>query len=122
MHGPNGAGTDIDAIYTLLGTSRRRYLLYQLLEREYGNVEELSLQIAAWEAETSMDAVDEERRQRVYVSLVHNHLPRLADHDVVDYDLRSGDVVKRAGFADLEPVLEQFRQTEPTPEKYRPVA
>lgn len=120
MHRPNGAAVDIDAIYTLLGSSRRRYLLYQLLAREHGNVEELSLQIAAWEAESSIDAVDEERRQRVYVALVHNHLPRLADHDVVDYDLRSGDVVKRDGFADLEPVLEQFRRTEPAPEKYLP--
>ena len=118
MQRPPGDATNIDTIYSLLGKSRRRYLLYQLLDREHGNVEELSLQIAAWEAEDSMEAVDEEFRQRVYVSLVHNHLPRLADHGVVDYDLRSGDVVKRDGFADLEPILEQFRQTESTPEKY----
>lgn len=119
MQQPNGHSSEMGPIYTLLGESRRRYLLYQLVDEEYANVDDLSLQIAAWERGTSIDAVSEEERQRVCISLVHAHLPRLADHGVVDYDLRSGDVVLTDGVTALEPLLEQFKRTEDVPEIQR---
>lgn len=105
-------GGRMDTIYTLLGERRRRYLLYLLEDDDYGNVEELALQIAAWEREEPITAVPEPARRSVHVSLVHTHLPMLADHAVVDYDLRSGDVVIDEAFGELKSLLDQFRETE----------
>lgn len=109
-------GDWMDAIYTLLGDRRRRYLLYLLAETDYAGVSDLAARIAAWEVGEATGTVPEPTRRSVHVSLVHTHLPMLADHAVVDYDLRSGDVVLGEGFEEVEPLLEQFRATEEVPE------
>ncbi|ELY57602.1 DUF7344 domain-containing protein [Natronolimnohabitans innermongolicus] len=97
---------------SLLSESERRFLLYQLAERRDANLEDVVTQIAAWEHDAHPIEIDKEVRQRVYVSLVHNHLPRLQDYGIIEYDLRSGDIVLDDGFEDIKPLLEQFRQTE----------
>ncbi|WP_306058735.1 DUF7344 domain-containing protein [Natronococcus wangiae] len=106
----------MEAACSLLAESERRYLLYQLAENRRGNLEEIVSQIAAWERDDHEESHESDLRQRLYVSLAHNHLPRLADYDIIDYDLRSGDVVLKEGFDDIRPVLEQFKQTEEKPE------
>lgn len=112
-------GDRMDVVYSLLGASERRYLLYQLRDQGRGNLETLTERVAAWKRGESPATLDEEAYQRTYISLVHNHLPRLADHGVVEYDLRSGDVVRSEGFEELETLLEQFRRTEDLPETGR---
>ncbi|WP_254768783.1 DUF7344 domain-containing protein [Salinilacihabitans rarus] len=109
-----GHAERMDAACTLLAEPQRRFLLYLLAGRgeSHANLDALVPQIAAWERGVPVAAVDEEARQLVYVSMVHNHLPRLADYGIVEYDLRSGDVVVAAGFSDVESLLDQFRQTE----------
>ncbi|AFO57342.1 MULTISPECIES: hypothetical protein [Natrinema] len=102
----------MEAACSLLAESERRFLLYQLAGERSANLEDLIAQVAAWELDARADAIDKEVRQRVYVSLVHNHLPRLEDYDIIEYDLRSGDIVLAEGFEDIKPLLEQFRQTE----------
>jgi hypothetical protein len=106
----------MEAACSLLAESERRFLLYQLADDRTANLEDLVTQVAAWELDTRPAAIDRDARQRVYVSLVHNHLPRLEDYDIIEYDLRSGDIVLAEGFDDVKPLLEQFRQTEDTPE------
>ncbi|SER91311.1 DUF7344 domain-containing protein [Natrinema salaciae] len=106
----------MEAACSLLAESERRFLLYQLAGNRTANIEDLVSQVAVWELDARPNAIDKEVRQRVYVSLVHNHLPRLADYDIIEYDLRSGDIVLAEGFEDIRPLLEQFRQTEEEPE------
>ncbi|MXV62246.1 hypothetical protein GS429_09260 [Natronorubrum sp. JWXQ-INN-674] len=112
----DASASRMEAACSLLSESERRFLLYQLSEQQDANLEDVVTQIASWEFDMHPDRIDKETRQRVYVSLVHNHLPRLSDHGIIEYDLRSGDIVLGEGFDDVKPLLEQFKQTEELPE------
>ncbi len=102
----------LDAVYEILSESRRRYLLYYFLENDHANVESVSLQIAAWEQEKSIEDVTEAEKQRVTASLVHSHLPRLEDHGLVEHDSRTGDVIAGDGFAEIRETVRQARANE----------
>ncbi|WIV65646.1 DUF7344 domain-containing protein [Natrialbaceae archaeon AArc-T1-2] len=79
--------------FSLLSDRRRRRLLSLLSDRRAVRIDEAVAWIAACEAETTLEEVPTETKRRVRVSLVHVHLPKLADAGVVDYDPRHGDVV-----------------------------
>ncbi|MFB6179012.1 MAG: hypothetical protein ABEI77_04730 [Halorientalis sp.] len=82
-----------DDAFQLLSNKRRRYALHYL-KRTDETVElgDLSERIAAWENETSVQAVDAAQRKRVYTSLQSHHLPKMADQGVISYDERAGEV------------------------------
>ena len=103
---------DLDALYELLSDSHRRYVLYYLLERDHVNVDRLSLQIAGWDQDVQVEAVSEDAVNRVTVSLVHNHLPRLSDHGLLNYDHRSGDIVVGEQFDAIRSTVERARTIE----------
>ena len=90
-------GLDIETSYSLLSNARRRRLLALLGEARVWTVDALAREIAAREENAPVD--------RIELTLVHNHLPRLADYDVIEWDGRSGDVVRSDRYADLEPLL-----------------
>lgn len=71
--------------YRLLSSTRRRVVLRILSEAGHGfDLETLAERVATREAETG--AAADEALRRVERTLHHNHLPRLAHHDVVSYD------------------------------------
>lgn len=71
--------------HRLLAASRRRATLEILDERRPPlDLEELARAIARREREAT--SVDEETVARVATSLYHNHLPKMDDCGVVDYD------------------------------------
>lgn len=76
-----------DLVGRILTDARRRALLDVLESRE--GVFELD-QVAEWvvaeELEGDWAAFDEDRFDRVLISLYHNHLPMLADAGFVDVD------------------------------------
>ncbi|MFH5802295.1 hypothetical protein [Haladaptatus sp. CMAA 1911] len=82
-----------DQIYHLLQNERRRHVLRYLHETE-GEVSmrDIAEQVAAWENETSVQAITSSERQRVYIPLYQSHLPKLDEKGIIEYDQSRGTV------------------------------
>lgn len=105
----------LDRVHSLLRSPRRRFIVSYLAEEGEGNVEDIAGRIAARERNQTVDAVEDDARKEVHVSLVHKHLPRLADHDVVEYDADEGVVSPAADLDAVESfVLEESSDDAPT--------
>lgn len=79
----------------LLANRRRRYVLYYLDEVETAAVtlDELADQLIEWERDwNGYEGPTATRREDVRIELHHNHLPRLADAALIDYDARTETV------------------------------
>jgi hypothetical protein len=76
-----------DNVFDALASKRSRYVLVALREGE-GPLEipELVDLVASWETDKPIDLVSEEHRQRVFTSLRHSQLPKLAMMGLVEYD------------------------------------
>lgn len=84
---PDDLEPDIDMVFDILGTSRRRAVI-RYLESNPGPIAigDLADYIAAAEYGKSVDEVTANERKRVYVSLYQSHLPKMADADVIAYE------------------------------------
>ncbi|WP_231186925.1 hypothetical protein [Haladaptatus sp. DYF46] len=60
-------------------------------------------EVVAEENDVALPETDDDEVLSVYLNLYHNDIPRLADHDVVEYE-REKDVVRLSG--DSERLLE----------------
>ena len=82
-----------DEVFHLLQARRRRLVLRYLRDRE-GPVEmrDVAEQVAAWEHETTLEALRSEERQRVYIALYQTHLPKLDEAGVIEYEQSRGVV------------------------------
>ncbi len=90
-----------DVIFELLKNRRRREVLAYLLEAEETvTLGELAEQIAAWENDTEVNALNSDQRKRVYVALYQTHLPKMHDAGIVEYDQDRG-LITLADNADL---------------------
>jgi DNA-binding transcriptional ArsR family regulator len=97
-----------DRFYNALSESHRRRLLYYLGGTEESTVEELASVLSGWEATMTGTMHTAEDRSAIHIQLLHNHLPRLADADLIDYDVDAGTVQ----LAPLHPrVTEIIRQS-----------
>lgn len=104
---PADSGT-IDVACELLADSRRRSVLYELREADVTTIDDLIQRIVADES-TESSGPDKES---VHIDLVHHHLPKLEQCDVLEYDQRNSDVVRRDGFDDVRPLLERTHELE----------
>ncbi|MEZ3145325.1 hypothetical protein [Halobaculum sp. MBLA0143] len=84
-----------DEAFGLLKNGRRRAVLSALADTPETTLSELAERIAAEENDTEPTLLTSAQRKRVYISLYQNHLPKLADEGVIDYDRSRGDVVRR---------------------------
>lgn len=83
----DGGRLSTDALFQILGNARRRFVIRHLYRTNQDvSLTELAVLIAAREEGTTPDAVTNEERQRVYVSLYQTHLPTLVDSGLVTYD------------------------------------
>jgi hypothetical protein len=81
------AGSSVrDELPSLLTNRRRRYVLYCLKTSEMPmTLANLADGLVRRETDASPTAVQDER-ERIYVSLYHTHLPKLAEADLVSFD------------------------------------
>ncbi|MCU4924552.1 hypothetical protein OB905_00940 [Halobacteria archaeon AArc-dxtr1] len=115
-----------DDVFHLLQTSRRRDVLTQLREADNPlDIRTLSERIAAREHDTTVETLDSTQRQRVYISLYQTHLPKLAEHGVIDYEKDRGIVSRRPEADELDPYLElsadAAQRLNPWPRRYAAV-
>ncbi|MCO8244951.1 MULTISPECIES: hypothetical protein [unclassified Haladaptatus] len=72
-------------LHSLLAVERRRLIL-DILTEGVTTVELKELVVEVVEREDGIDTTDEDVIDRVTIGLHHNHLPRLDDAGLVDYD------------------------------------
>ena len=76
-----------DEIFDVLSNSRRRFVLASLEGVEIPvSVEELTREVVAWEAQRSVPGRSDADRNAIEISLMHNHLPKMAEAGLIRYD------------------------------------
>lgn len=104
-----------DQLFHLLANRRRRAVLYYLREHdETVSMRDLAERIAAWEHGTTIRTLGSSERQRVYISLYQNHLPKLDDHGVIEYDQSRGTVERTERADQLDRYIQEFPYSGPT--------
>ncbi|MCU4974786.1 hypothetical protein OB955_18870 [Halobacteria archaeon AArc-m2/3/4] len=127
------AGTDAvsaaelstDDVFHVLQTKRRRDVLRYLQDvSDPVRMRDLAEQVAAWEQETSIEALSSDERQRVYISLYQSHLPKLDEEGIVEYDKDRGIVERTPLAAAFDPYIDEAiggeteEVSDPWPERY----
>jgi hypothetical protein len=93
-----------DQTFDLVSVPRRRTLLYHLKHQDSGTHSLTAVVEAVFRRERSIPIRDTPASpEQVEVSLVHSHLPKLADLGVLDYDSESGTIEYHPN-----PALESF--------------
>jgi hypothetical protein len=89
-----------DNVFDALASKRSRYVLVALQEADDPlEIPELVDLVASWETGKPIDLVSEEHRKRVFTSLRHSQLPKLAMMGLVEYD-ESESLVARGPHAE----------------------
>lgn len=103
--GAAGSAVPVAAVFDVLSDRRRRAALHALRRSEAPvSIATLAERIVAAERERDIDPPDA-AFERVYVGLVHVHLPRLEEASLVTVDRDAGMVEATARTARLEPHL-----------------
>lgn len=88
-----------DNVFDALSSKRSRYVLLALREEDDPvELDDLVDTVAAWETAKPIDLVSEKHCKRVFTSLRHSQLPKLAMMGLIAYDEDDG-VVARGPFA-----------------------
>ncbi|MFD1564914.1 hypothetical protein ACFR99_15355 [Haloarchaeobius amylolyticus] len=106
-HGADDA--TLDAVFRALADEHRRAILSILVDADRPlETETLARRIAARKAETTAREVARDRVDEVLTSLVHVHVPMLADASLVEYDPETG----RVADGDQPIVRAEWRQSD----------
>lgn len=97
---------EIETVYALLADERFRAALETLRAAERTSPDELGRRLAAPDRSLEVSAAGDTDRRAITVELIHYYLPKLDDHDVVEYDRSDATVTTGANFDDIEPFLD----------------
>lgn len=95
----------LDELFDLLRNRRRRDII-SYLDASDGTVtlDELAESIAADENDIKPEQLSSQQRKRVYISLYQNHLPKMDELGIVEYEQNRG-VVTLLDISEAEPYL-----------------
>lgn len=102
--GPSSPAATRDDVYFALSNQRRRFVLdYLTRVSPTAELRKLSAELAAWENDLGVEDTTAVQRKRAYVSLHQNHLPKLDDLGIIQYDASRGEatLVDDVGALDL---------------------
>lgn len=106
-----------DRFYRALTAIERRRLLYYLLEETESTVEELATVLSGWEATTTGTMRTPADRSELRLTLIHNHLPRLAEADLIRYEPQEGTVQLPSMHSKTAEIIRQSVEAEPRTEQ-----
>jgi len=81
-----------DQFYRALSSYHRRCVLSYLLEENETTVDELATVLCGWETTTTGTMQTSTDHSKIYVALVHVHLPKLVDAGLIEYEPNTGSV------------------------------
>lgn len=91
-----------DDLFGLLADHRRRSVLRCLAAREGSE----PIGIGTLTDRVSTEGTTDDTDERIRIQLHHNHLPRLADHGIIEYDPARGRITPARDLTPLLPYLE----------------
>lgn len=99
---PSTADLTATDIFSVLAADRRRNILHYLAQRP-GSVPlgELAEQVAVWEDDPTYD-----QYERILTSFHHQHLPKLVEAGLVEYDVEQETVTVQPAIDDIRPYLD----------------
>ena len=115
---PNGwsmnrsEGAWLETAFDLLSQSRRRQVLYYLLETDRATIDDLARVVARAEAGASVDEIDGDSENEIAISLIHEHVPKLEAVGVIEYDRERDVVAVTDGFEEIRGTIERSRGVE----------
>lgn len=65
-------------------------------------------EIAVWENDTGISNISAEEVKRVYISLYHTHVPKLADADIVEYSQERDSVTMTDNADEIQAHVDTF--------------
>lgn len=78
---------DWDTFFETLANVRRRFVLSHLGRTVGGvSIDTLAREIAGWENGLAPNRISDDDYERVYVSLYHMHVPKLAESGLIEWD------------------------------------
>lgn len=93
MSSSNAGELSQDVIFQLLSSDRRRFVLNYLEETSSEvTLDEISTAMATHENDVDLEDLETQAKKRAYISLYQTHVPRMAEHGVVEYDSDTGNV------------------------------
>jgi len=93
-------------VFHLLQNNRRRSAIRYLRDTdEPVEMRDLAEQVAAWENDTTVQALTAKERQCAYIPLYQSHFPKLDDEGVIEYEQARGIVEKTPVASQLEQYL-----------------
>ena len=96
--------TELDRVLEGIANGRSRRVLYSLAESDVETLDALVDEVVEREVGLPAAMTSGERRDRIRADLVHTHLPRLADLELVEYDPREETIDN----GDLPPRFDEF--------------
>ncbi|NKE38017.1 hypothetical protein GWG54_19925 [Natronococcus sp. JC468] len=82
-----------DEILTVLSNTQRRQILYQLRNQGATSRTKMARRLAAWKYEISPEEVPDKVMKAFEIELYHNHLPKLKEAHLIEYDKTSKQIL-----------------------------